>query len=355
MKSVILPKISVIVPCYNVEQYLDQCLESLLNQTMKDIEMICVNDGSKDNTLKILQKYATKDERIVLLDQPNEGVSVARNNALEHVRGEYFMFVDSDDWLDLETCKTVYDVIIKEKAQCLMFSYTKEFECCSVVAHIFSDNYIVWKGEEVQRNFHRKLVGPIGKELSIPQDADLLASCGMQLFETKNGIQQRFVDIRKIGTFEDGLYQIMLYKDCKRFVYIDKPFYHYRKTNSNSITTKYNPLLFAKWQHLYDIIADHIQDWNKDATYTEALNNKIAIGVIGLGLNQVHAGKGLFAGGKSMKEMLSTPRYRKCISNLDISLMPIAWKIFFFLAKYRLTVTLYAMLTVIEYLRTHKK
>lgn len=78
-----IPEISIVVPIYNAEKYLRHCLDSLINQTMQDIEIICVNDGSKDNSLMILQEYAKRDKRIILLDQSNGGVSVARNNALK--------------------------------------------------------------------------------------------------------------------------------------------------------------------------------------------------------------------------------------------------------------------------------
>ena len=91
------PGISIVVPVYNAEKYLMHCLDSLINQTMQDIEIICVNDGSKDKSLTILEDYVKRDKRIVLLNQSNSGVSVARNNALKHVRGDYYMFVDSDD------------------------------------------------------------------------------------------------------------------------------------------------------------------------------------------------------------------------------------------------------------------
>ena len=87
-------QVSIIVPVYNVEKYLSKCLESLINQTLKDIEIICVNDGSTDNSLSILKEYANKDSRIKIIDKQNEGVSVARNTGIEVATGEYLMFVD---------------------------------------------------------------------------------------------------------------------------------------------------------------------------------------------------------------------------------------------------------------------
>lgn len=93
----ITPKVSIIVPVYNVENYLRKCLDSLINQTLKNIEIICINDGSTDNSLSILEEYASKDERIIVINQENAGVSSARNRGLEIATGEYIAFVDADD------------------------------------------------------------------------------------------------------------------------------------------------------------------------------------------------------------------------------------------------------------------
>lgn len=101
-------KISIVVPVYNVEKYLKRCLDSLVNQTLKDIEIICVNDGSKDNSLNILEEYAKKDGRIVILNQENAGLSAARNTGMNVVKGEYIGFVDSDDWVDLDFYEKLY-------------------------------------------------------------------------------------------------------------------------------------------------------------------------------------------------------------------------------------------------------
>lgn len=102
-------KISVIVPVYNVEKYLEKCVESLLNQSLKDIEIILVDDGSPDKCPQICDEYAKKDCRVKVCHKKNGGLSSARNEGLQHISGEYYMFVDSDDWLDLEACKVTYD------------------------------------------------------------------------------------------------------------------------------------------------------------------------------------------------------------------------------------------------------
>lgn len=104
-----MAKVSIIVPVYNVEKYLRKCLDSLINQTLKDIEIICINDGSTDKSLEILEEYKNRDSRIILLNQENSGQSVARNRGIEIAKGEYLGFVDPDDWVDLDYYEKLYN------------------------------------------------------------------------------------------------------------------------------------------------------------------------------------------------------------------------------------------------------
>lgn len=104
-------KISIILPIYNAEKYISKCIESLISQTFKDIEVICINDGSKDSSLSILEEYAQKDDRIKVISQPNSGPATSRNNGLKNSSGEYIMFCDSDDWYELNMCELMYKTI----------------------------------------------------------------------------------------------------------------------------------------------------------------------------------------------------------------------------------------------------
>jgi glycosyltransferase involved in cell wall biosynthesis len=101
-------KVSVIVPVYNVELYLEECLDSIICQTFKEIEIILINDGSIDRSLDIMELYASKDSRITVLNQPNRGVSVARNAGIQHASGEYILFADSDDTIVPEAIEELY-------------------------------------------------------------------------------------------------------------------------------------------------------------------------------------------------------------------------------------------------------
>ena len=117
MKS---PKLSVIIPVYNVEKYLSRCLDSIVNQTFKDMEIICVNDGSTDGSLKIMKKYAQKDDRIIIINHENMGLSETRNNALKKAKGEFVGFIDSDDWVDLDFFEVLLNLAEKEDSDIVM-------------------------------------------------------------------------------------------------------------------------------------------------------------------------------------------------------------------------------------------
>ncbi|AJA46769.1 putative glycosyltransferase EpsJ [Clostridium pasteurianum DSM 525 = ATCC 6013] len=133
-------KISVIVPVYNVEQYLEQCLTSIVNQTMKDIEIIAVNDGSTDNSLNIIKEFAGKYSNLVLLDKENGGLSSARNFGMEHAKGEFISFVDSDDFIEENMLEDLYNLAKKHEAD-MVVSKIKLYEGSKVTSIIPKAQY----------------------------------------------------------------------------------------------------------------------------------------------------------------------------------------------------------------------
>ena len=106
-------KITVIIPVYNVEKFLRTCLDSVINQTYQNLEIICVNDGSTDSSPEILKEYFEKDDRIIIINKENGGLSSARNAGLDAATGEYVAFLDSDDWISKNFCKELLKSIIK--------------------------------------------------------------------------------------------------------------------------------------------------------------------------------------------------------------------------------------------------
>ena len=111
------PEVSIIIPCYNVEKFIKDCLESVINQTFKNIEIICINDGSTDSTPEILKKYSNIDNRIIVVNQKNKGLSGARNSGINVSCGKYLMFLDSDDWIDTDYIEKMYNAIKKNDCE----------------------------------------------------------------------------------------------------------------------------------------------------------------------------------------------------------------------------------------------
>lgn len=120
-----MTKLSIIVPVYNVEKYLPKCLESLIKQTLNDIEIICVNDGSMDNSLAILKEFASKDSRIRIIDNQHQGVAKTRNTGIEQSTGEYIGFVDSDDYIDIDFFEKLYNSATKSNSDIAIASILK--------------------------------------------------------------------------------------------------------------------------------------------------------------------------------------------------------------------------------------
>ena len=118
-----MPKLSVLVPIYNVEKYLDECLASLTKQTLKDIEIICINDGSTDNSPKILQKYAKKYPNFVVINKQNSGYGDSMNKGLEKATGEYIGIVESDDFIESDAFKKLYELAHETKADIVKANY----------------------------------------------------------------------------------------------------------------------------------------------------------------------------------------------------------------------------------------
>ena len=115
--------VSVIIPVYNVEKYLEECLDSVCNQTLANIEIICVNDGSTDGSVDILNAYAEKDDRIKIISQSNQGLGASRNNGLKASSGKYILFLDSDDYIDLTSLEKLVDNIVSNDSDMVLFKF----------------------------------------------------------------------------------------------------------------------------------------------------------------------------------------------------------------------------------------
>jgi glycosyltransferase involved in cell wall biosynthesis len=349
------PKVSIIVPIYNVERYLSRCLDSLFSQRLREIEIIAINDGSTDSSLAILNEYCSKDNRIKVIDQPNRGVSSARNEGLKAAVGEYIGFVDPDDWVEEDMYEMMYNYAICEKADIVMCSYVREFGSHSKVKKFNLPNIIRYENDDVKKNFMRRLIGPINEEMANPELLDAWGTVWSKLYRREiikdNGIQ--FIDLNKIGSNEDNLFNIEVFFNAKSFLFINSPYYHYWRANSNSITSGFKPDLINQWNYLFSYIEKFLKSKNLNHEYYTALNNRICINTLGLGLNTISKENqsSCFTKVLHIRSFLTNKRIKHSFKQLELSQFPIVWRVFYFFAKIRFAVGFYSMLLCIEYLR----
>ena len=349
------PTISIIVPVYNVEKYLGKCLDSIINQTYKYLEIICVNDGSPDGSRDILTQYSDCDSRIIVIDQENQGVSEARNTALDNVTGEYIMFVDADDSLELNACELAVNAAQKNDADLVFWSYVRDFGDHLREKHFFWEDGAIFEGDDVKTQLHRKVCGLLGDELAHPDYIHSFEPLWNKLYRADYilGNNIRFVDIKKIATSEDGIFNLYALGYVKKAVYIKKCLYRYTKINNGSLTSSYKEKLFSQRQVLTDIIRDYLDKNNLSQDFYDALDNRIALNLIGLGLNIVSADFGLFKKISLIKKILYSDNYVKAYKKLKYKYLPLHWRIFFLFAKFKFSLGVYMMLKVIKYLKNH--
>lgn len=344
--------ITIIVPVYNSEQYLSMCLNSIITQTYNNIEIICVDDGSTDNSIKILQEYAANDHRIKIIHNKNGGVSVARNSGLDIAKGEYVLFVDSDDWIEISTCELAVQKMEDQTADVVMWSYIRERGNESKKKIIF-DQDIIFGDKDIREKLHRRMIGIIGKELTHPENADALCTVWGKLYKrsiiSSNNI--RFYDIRKIGTYEDGLFNLLYFKYVRKAIFLNQYFYHYRRSNRSSITTAYNMDLCQQWESLFKIMEEYIKKNSLGKDYKEALHNRISLSLIPLGINEMNHQCSVGIKISNIKKIVCRKDYVSSIKQLRIQYMPLHWKIFFIAARQRNAFIVFIMLNIIQKIR----
>lgn len=212
-------KVSVILPIYNVAKYLPKCLDSILNQTLQDIEVICVNDESPDNSLDILNQYAKLDDRIIIINQPNSGPGRARNNGIKQANGEYVSFVDPDDWIDENMLDAMYKTAKKENADLVE---------CGVMTHNEKNGKTKTKVEKVNNIFNWQ---------DNPQYVFQGITAGWSKLCRLACLKENNIVFADGKCAEDQIFTIALRISANKIVYMKETFYHYliRKT---SITQK---------------------------------------------------------------------------------------------------------------------
>ena len=251
--------ISIIVPVYNVEKYLGKCIESLINQTYKNIEIILVNDGSKDMSGKICDEYVEKDSRIIVVHKENAGVAAARNDALDIAKGDFITFVDSDDFINEKYCDVLLNATLKNRAEiaiCQIYQFIEneeiDYTLCEYIENVYNSEETIYNLLKIGRFYE---------------------CMGGKLFSRRLFESVRF----PIGRlYEDASILHELYFNANATVVTNQKYYYYLRQRVGSTMSSYNSrkqkdnflLVNDRYLYLKDkmpekkdlIIAGHIGD-----------------------------------------------------------------------------------------------
>jgi len=235
-----LPKISVIIPVYNTEKYLRQCLDSIINQTFTDFECICVNDNSNDSSLNILKEYANNDNRIKILYQQNKGPASARNLGIKESYGDYLIFIDSDDWIEKYCLEKFYNIIDKDNYDVVQSNYKIYFQQDNRY-----ESKILLKGEQIKQEdsvfnlLHKTYEGPVWRRI---YKKDVIVRNNLYFYEGR--------------TSEDGVFSAILFLHTRKIFYIEDELYIYRKQLPFSASSDLNKLFEDWFYNFYELIKD---------------------------------------------------------------------------------------------------
>ncbi len=342
--------ISVIVPIYRAEEYLDTCLTSLLRQTYPHLEIILVDDGSPDGSGTLCDEYARRDSRVRVIHKENGGTHTARNRGIEEATGEYLTFIDPDDWLDTDAFALLAEVLEGERLDVIRFNYVREFAERAIKKENTFLREDVYRGEEC-RLLVRQAVGLVGEELAHPENLNFLASACFNLYRRSVIVENRlaFYNIRELGTFSDGLFNIEFYLHAKSFLFLDRGLYHYRKTNAASASSTYREDFPQKQRFLFEKIRALIEDEGINAM-DEAYQNRIALSTMELCQNAIKKPAPFSERRREIRAILRDNA--AALGALSLSHFPAKWKLYFFLAKHRSALGIYLLSQAIKKLRS---
>lgn len=220
--------VSIIIPVYNVEEYLEEALESVINQTLKDIEIIIINDGSTDKSFEIVKEYAIKDKRIKIINQKNQGQSIARNRGIEIAKGKYIYFMDSDDYIALETLEICY-----KKCE----EYELEMICFDAFpfSNMLNFKYDIKNYDRSFIETNRIFSGREFTNLCLKNKRNIVQPC-LYFFKREILYKEKLKFYPGIQ-YEDSLFSTILFDKIEKLMYIKEKFY-FRRYRANSTLTQ---------------------------------------------------------------------------------------------------------------------
>ena len=261
-------KVSVIIPVYNMEKYLEECLDSICHQTLKDIEIICINDGSKDKSEQILKDYTQKDKRIVLIEQKNQGLSIARNNGIKIAKGQYIGFVDSDDKIDPDFYEKLYNAASKNDADIAISGYKK-----------------ITKKNKIKTLFKvqkEKSVSGLTQKMNFSENGFYVWN---KIYKRDLILENKLFFPENVN-FEDISWTLNVLFLAKKIQTVSHTFYYYRY-NAQSITKASfsDEKKFADYKKAYKFRDDFIKKYNLKLTMS--LRSRKRISIFGINLAEI--------------------------------------------------------------------
>ena len=257
-----IPDVSIIVPCYNVAAYVDSCLDSLVRQTLRNIEIICINDGSTDETWIHLLRWKEKDSRIILLNQRNAGVSAARNAGLDAARGLYVGFADPDDYMDPEMYSRLFSAALEYDADIV--------ECGNHVFEDSSDRLIEAKRRSPSRHFEENASPASFFRDSIWGKMDICVWSKLFRKSMLDPHRLRFNVHLKSGA-EDETFRLMAVPHASRLLFIPDCLYYYRLMRNGSLSRRCNVPTYSKCVQEFQRLLYIVDYWQKQGWQNEGL------------------------------------------------------------------------------------
>lgn len=271
------PKISVIIPVYKVEKYLEKCLDSVVNQTYRNLEIIIIDDGSPDRCGEICDAYAKSDDRIQVIHKENGGLSAARNDALKIVTGTWISFVDSDDWCELNMYERAIKKAEKTNADLVIYSLYRNMYDKEEQIHSFPEEF-----ETQNKDFIYKLQLStlVNKYSPFPGGQRWIQGFPWdKLYKASLILDNNLVFPENVEANEDVIFNIHAFQFARSIVFFDEPLYHWR-LNPTSIGHKYTPDRVEVDKEIFDEYISigekyHLPDSYKKAIYTRMVSNNI--------------------------------------------------------------------------------
>lgn len=253
-----MSKVSIVVPIYNVEKYLEQCIDSIINQTLKDIEIILVDDGSPDNCPQICDDYAKKDSRIKVVHKKNGGLSSARNAGIEVATGDYIGFVDSDDYIELDMYEKMYSIAIENNVDFVMSDYYRVSDGGKVIATLDMDEGIYEKNK-IKRDIFPTLI--MGDDINY---GSLLAVWHC-LYKRELLEKNNLIFDEEVKYSEDNLFSSIIGYKANSFYYMKGSYLYNYRYNPNSISKTYKPDAWSVYLKMNNKLKDvflNVEDYD---------------------------------------------------------------------------------------------